>query len=104
MVRPIETGMSLYSVDHKAHQAQNDPGAHLAQAAQQGEIVKNTIRQSQTVQKPPESEAGMKIRDKNSERDRNRQKKKQGKGETRGDKPETAEDGDASGGRLDFLA
>jgi dsRNA-specific ribonuclease len=104
MIRPIETGMSLYSVDHKAHQAQNDPNAHLAQAAQQGEIVKNTIQQLQTVQKSPESEAEVKIRDKNSERGRGGQKHKRGKGDAREDAPGAAENGGASGGRLDFLA
>ncbi|MDR1509331.1 MAG: hypothetical protein LBS53_06800 [Synergistaceae bacterium] len=103
MIRPIETGMSLYSVDHKAHQAQNDPNAHLAQAAQQGEIVRKTMRESQTVQKSPETEADVKIRDKNSERGRGRQKKKREKDDTRENKTETAEEGGA-GGRLDFLA
>ncbi|MDR2779777.1 MAG: hypothetical protein LBB28_01480 [Synergistaceae bacterium] len=103
MVRPIEAGMSLYNVDHKAHQTQNDQGAHLAQAAQQGEIVKSTIHQLQTVQKSPESEAEVKIRDKNSGRGGGGQKHKREKGDARDDKPETEEGGGASG-RLDFLA
>ena len=104
MIRPIETGMSLYNVDHKAHQAQNDQGTHLAQAAQQGEIVKNTVQQLQTMQKSPESEAEVKIRDKNSERGRGRQKRKREKVDTRDDETGTAEEGAAAGGRLDFLA
>jgi hypothetical protein len=104
MIRPIETGMSLYNVDHKAHQPQNDPNAHLAQSAQQGEIVKKTIMQSQTVQQPQETEAGVKIRDKNSERDKGKQKKKREKGDSRENMSDAAEDGGAPRGRLDFLA
>jgi hypothetical protein len=103
MIRPIETGMSLYNVDHKAHQPQNDQGTHLAQAAQQGEIVKSTVQRLQTVQKSSESEAEVRIRDKNSERDRGRQKHKREKGDTREDESGTAEEG-AAAGRLDFLA
>ncbi|MDR1138018.1 MAG: hypothetical protein LBK91_06820 [Synergistaceae bacterium] len=104
MIRPIETGMSLYNVDHKAHQPQNDPNAHLAQAAQQGEIVKKTAEQMQTVQKPPETEAEVKIRDKNPERDNGGQKKKRENGDARGKASDAAKGGETSQGRLDFLA
>ena len=112
MIRPIDTNMSLFTVDHKAHQAQNDPNAHTTLAAQQAEAMKKAENQMRAVQKSPEAEGEVKIRDKDSEKNRRDQRKRR-----RGNNADT-EDGaeaqakdageapakDAGDGRFDFLA
>ena len=106
MIRPIETNMSLYTVDHKAHQAQNDPNAHTVLALQQAEAIKKASDQLNTVQKSPETEGDVKIRDKDSEKNKREQKKRNRRGNEgeaeNGADIEAKEGGD--GGRLDFLA
>jgi hypothetical protein len=101
MLRPIESNLSLYSVDHKAHQAQNDPNAHQFQAMQQEEIVKRTTQQMNTVQKSPESEGEVKIRDRDPERERGGQKKKK---KREGGAELSQEEEKSGNGHLDFLA
>ena len=106
MVRPIETNMSLFTVDHKAHQAKNDPNAHTTLAMQQAETIKRTNDQLHTVQKSPESEGDVKIRDKDSEKNRRDQKKRRRQGNNAEEEDvsgATAKDA-GDGGRLNFLA
>jgi hypothetical protein len=102
MIRPIESNISLYNVDFKAHQMQNDPEAHTAQAMHQGELVKQTIKQAQTVQKTPESEGEVKIGERNPDR------RQDGRGKKRrrdGQDEEPASESSANdGGGLNFLA
>jgi hypothetical protein len=106
MIRPIESNMSLYTVDHKAHQAQNAPDTHMAQAMQQNELIKHNQEQIQTVQKMPETEGEVKIRDRDSEKNKGNRGKKRKKEEHHGEEPETSRGtpGGASGGGLNFLA
>ena len=106
MIRPIETNMSLFTLDQKAQRAQTDPNAHSNIAMQQAAAIKKTEEQSKTVQKSPESEGKVKIRDEDSEKNRGDHKKRRG----RGNDGEAEDDTDAlakdagSGGRFDFLA
>ena len=88
MIRPIETNMSLYAVDQKAHRAQSDPNTHTNLAMQQAEAIKKANEQLNTVQKSPETEGEVKIRDRDSEKN----KRDQGKRRRRGDGDE-AENG-----------
>jgi hypothetical protein len=103
MIRPIESNMSLYTVDHKAHQAQNAPDTHMAQAIQQNELIKRGLEQAQVVQKMPEAEGEVKIRDRESEKDRGGRGKKRKKEEHPEKEPESG-DSAPSGGGLNFLA
>jgi hypothetical protein len=103
MIRPIESSMSLYTVDHKAHQAQNDPDTHMAQAMQQNELIKHHQEQAQTVQKMPEAEGEVKIRDRDSEKNKGNREKKRKKEERPEEEPETGH-GTQGGGGLNFLA
>ncbi|MDR0652572.1 MAG: hypothetical protein LBG12_04600, partial [Synergistaceae bacterium] len=91
MIRPIESSMSLYTVDHKAHQAQNAPDTHMAQAMQQNELIKRNQEQAQTVQKMPEAEGEVKIRDRESDKNRDGRGKKRKKDERPEEETETAE-------------
>ena len=104
MIRPIETNMSLYAVDHKAHQPQNDPNAPAALAVQQAEAMKKTQDQMSTVQKSPETEGDVKIRDRDSEKNKGDQKRRRGNdaGPEEETDAQTKDDGDR--GHLDFLA
>ena len=105
MIRPIETNMSLYTVDHKAHQAQNDPNAHTTLAMQQAEAIKHANAQLNTVQKPPETEGDVKIRDRDSEKNKRDQKKRR-RGNNADAETETdieAKDGGGEG-HLNFFA
>jgi hypothetical protein len=95
--------MSLYTVDHKAHQAQNSPDAHMAQAMQQNELIKRNVEKAQTVQKMPEAEGEVKIRDRESEKNKGGREKKRKKEERPEEEPETGK-GKTSGGGLNFLA
>jgi hypothetical protein len=108
MIRPIESNLSLYTVDIKAHQAQTDAGAPMAQAAQQDEIARQAIYLAQTVQKTQETEGEVKIRDQERQRERGGGGKrgKRGNGEESDDAPELAEEAAAlaSDGHLNFLA
>ncbi|MDR0764583.1 MAG: hypothetical protein LBE65_03210 [Synergistaceae bacterium] len=106
MIRPIESSMSLYTVDHKAHQAQNAPDAHMAQAMQQNELIKHNQKQAQMVQKMPETEGEVKIRDGDSEKNKGGRGKKRKKEERPEEEPETGKGApsEASGGGLNFLA
>jgi hypothetical protein len=104
MIRPIESSLSLYTVDHKAHQAQNDPNAHAAQALQQGEIAKKTMQETFTVQKSPEAEGEVKIRDGNSEKNKHDQRKKRRRQDGSGTEREALQEEDGDGGHLNFLA
>ena len=103
MLRPIETNLSAYNADHKAHQMKDDQSSHQFQAMQQGETVKESLRQRQTVQKSPESDGEVKIRDRNSDKNRDgsgkRKKRDSAPVEERQEK-----DDKESGGHLDFLA
>jgi hypothetical protein len=95
--------MSLYNVDHKAHQAQNDPNAHAAQAAQQNEVIKNAALQRGTVQRVPEADGEVKIRDGGREKNKGDQRNKRrqdSSAEEEAEPERKVEDG----GRLDFLA
>jgi hypothetical protein len=103
MIRPIESSMSLYTVDHKAHQAQNAPDTHMAQAMQQNELIKHNQEQAQTVQKTAEPEGEVKIRDRESEKDKGGRGKKRKKEERPEEEPEAGK-GTPSGGGLNFLA
>ncbi|MDR3164125.1 MAG: hypothetical protein LBU13_00940 [Synergistaceae bacterium] len=103
MIRPIESNMSLYTVDHKAHQAQNAPDTHMAQTMQQNELIKHNLQQAQTVQKTPESEGEVKIRDRESEKDKGERRKKRKKGEHPENESKNDE-GVPNGGGLNFLA
>jgi hypothetical protein len=105
MIRPIESNMSIYTVDHKAHQAQNAPDTHVAQAAQQNELIKHNQEQAHTVQKTPESDGEAKIRDRDSEKNKGGRGKKRKKEERPDEEPETGHGtpGGSSGG-LNFLA
>lgn len=103
MIRPIESSMSLYTVDHKAHQAQNAPDTHIAQAMQQNELIKHNLEQAQTVQKTPESEGEVKIGDRESRKNRDDRGKKRKKEERPEEEPETGH-GTRGGGGLNFLA
>ena len=106
MIRPIETNMSLYALDQKAHQAQKDPGTHTVLALQQAEAVKKADDQLNTVQKSPETEGDVKIRDRDSEknkRDRGKRRRRGNDAETESGAGAPAKDG-GEGGRLDFLA
>jgi hypothetical protein len=94
--------MSLYNVDHKAHQAQNDPNAHTALAMQQDEAVKKTMLKMNTVQRAPEAEGEVKIRDRNSDKNKGGQHQRRGRKDAPADEQE-AESGD-DGGHLNFLA
>ena len=103
MIRPIESSMSLFNVDHKAHQAQNDPNAHAAQAMQQDEAVKKTAQQMNTVQKSPETEGDVKISDRESEKQKGGQRQKRRRDGT--PEAKAAPDGGGDdGGHLNFLA
>ncbi|MDR1578971.1 MAG: hypothetical protein LBS35_01330 [Synergistaceae bacterium] len=102
MIRPIESSMSLYTVDQKAHQTQNDPDTHMAQAMQQNELIKHNQAQAQKVQKMPEADGEVKIRDRESEKNRGDRGKKRKKDEH---PEEESKSGDGtSGGGLNFLA
>jgi len=103
MIRPIESSMSLYNVDHKAHQAQNDPNAHAAQAVQQDDIEKRTMQEMITVQKSPEAEGEVKIRDRDSEKSKRERQKKRGHGE-KDESGQEADVEDDKSGHLNFLA
>jgi hypothetical protein len=97
--------MSLYTVDHRAHQAQNAPDTHMAQAAQQNELIKHHQEQAQTVQKAPETDGEVKIRDRESEKNRGDRKKKRKKEERPEEEPKAAEGKPGvSAGGLNFLA
>jgi len=104
VIRPIETHMSLLTVDQKASQAQKDQGSHAALATQQAEAVKKADDQLKTVQKPQETEGGVKIRDKDSEKNRRDQRKRR----RRDNDSEAEDDADTPAGagnrRFDFLA
>ena len=105
MIRPIETNMSLYTVDHKAHQAQNDPNAHTVLAMQQAEAIKKTSDQLHTVQKSPETEGDVKVRDRDSEknkRDKKKHRRNNGADEETGTDIEAKDDD--GGGHLNFFA
>jgi hypothetical protein len=107
MIRPIESNISIYNVDHKAQQMKDDPSAHQFQAMRQGEIVKETVHQMQTVQKSPDSEGDVKIRDQNSDKNKNdRKKKKKNGGDPGPEKEETKEAKEPKKGkeRLNFFA
>jgi hypothetical protein len=95
--------MSLYTVDHKAHQAQNAPDTHMAQAMQQNELIKHNQEQAQTVQKMPEAEGEVKIRDRNAEKNKGDRGKKRKKDERHEEEPEAGH-GKQNGGGLNFLA
>jgi hypothetical protein len=103
MIRPIESNMSLYTVDHKAHQAQNAPDTHMAQAMQQNELLKQNQVQAQTVQKLPETDGEVKIRDRESEKNKGGREKKRKKEELPEKESENG-DGTQGGGGLNFLA
>jgi hypothetical protein len=103
MIRPIESSMSLYTVDHKAHQAQNAPDTHMAQAMQQNELIKHHLEQAQVVQKTPESEGEVKIRDREPEKDKGDRRKKRKK-EEHPEEESKAGEGTQTGGGLNFLA
>ena len=105
MIRPIETNMSLYALDHKAHQAQNDPNAHTVLAMQQAEAIKKTNDQLHTVQKSPETEGDVKIRDRDSEknkRDRRKNRRDNGADSEKETDVEAKDGGDGS--HLNFFA
>ncbi|MDR1966669.1 MAG: hypothetical protein LBQ36_08155 [Synergistaceae bacterium] len=106
MIRPIETNLSLYTADQKAHQMKNDPSAHQFQAMQQDEIVKDTMRQMNTVQKPPESDGGVKIGDRDSGKNKGGGKKKKKGVLTMADLDGSQEDEPEAeeSGHLNFLA
>lgn len=104
MILPIESSMSLYTVDHKAHEVQNDPNAHTAQAMHQDEAVKKNLHQLHTVQKSPETEGGVKIRDENRGKNRNGQQKNKRSRDGGESAPEEERSMKSGGGRLNFLA
>jgi hypothetical protein len=104
MIRPIESSLSLYTVDHKAHQAQNDPNAHAAQALQQDEIAKKTMQETFTVQKSPEADGEVKIRDGNSEKNKHDQRKKRKRQDASDVEREAEATENTDGGHLNFLA
>jgi len=107
VIRPIETNMSLFTLDHKAHQAKNDPNAHTTLAAQQAAAEKKTHEQLNTVQKSPETEGDVKIRDKDSEKNRGDQRKRRRRDNDDGeaeDDTTNLEAKSAGDGRLNFLA
>ncbi|MDR3278985.1 MAG: hypothetical protein LBT23_00580 [Synergistaceae bacterium] len=103
MLRPIDSSLSLYNVDHKAHQAQNDPNAHQFQTMQQDEIVKRSMQQMNTVQKTPESEGEVRIRDKNQEKNRDDAKKEK-KRKSEAEPEASADEKDTEEGHLNFFA
>ena len=102
MIRPIETNMSLFTADHMAHHAKNDPNAHTTLAMQQAEAVKKAQDQLKTVHKSPESEGEVKIRDGNSEKNKRDQKKRRQGNDAEAEAG--GEDSAKDGGRFDFLA
>ena len=105
MIRPIETNMSLFTVDHKAHQAKNDPDAHTTLALQQAAAMKKAEYQQHTVQKSQEAEGEVKIRDKDSEKNKRDQRKRRRQGnDSEAEDDSEAEAKDAGGRRFDFLA
>ena len=104
MIRPIETNMSLFAVDHKAHQPQNNPGAPAALAAQQAEALKKAHDQMNTVQKSPATEGDVKIRDRDSEKNKGEQRKRRRGHDTEEEAETDTQAKDGGGGRLDFLA
>jgi hypothetical protein len=95
--------MSLYTVDHKAHQTQNDPNTHMAQAMQQNELIKHNQEQAQTVQKLPETDGEVKIRDRESEKNKGDRGKKRKKEERHEEESKSGKE-KPSGGGLNFLA
>ena len=103
MIRPIETNMSLFTLDHKAQQAQKDPDAHTVLSLQQAEAIKKADNQLNTVQKSPETEGDVKIRDKDSEKKKRdqRRRRRDNEAEAGGTDDEFKDGGD---GHLDFLA
>jgi hypothetical protein len=102
MLRPLDTNMSLFNVDNKAYHSHNDPNSHAVQAVQQDDIVKGTMRQMDTVQKSPETEGEVKIRDGNSEKNKGEKRKKHSH-DGKSAEPESGHE-EGSSGRLDFLA
>jgi hypothetical protein len=103
MIRPIESNMSLYTVDHKAHQEQKAPDTHMAQAMQQNELIKHNQERAQTVQRMPEAEGEVKIRDREPEKNKGDRGKKRKKEDRPNEEPETGGE-KPSGGGLNFLA
>ena len=105
MIRPIETNMSLFTVDHQAHQARNDPNAHNVLAVQQAEAIKKAQHQQSTVQQTPETEGEVKIRDRDSEKNKRDGRKRRRHGNNAEAEDEAATTANSDGdGRLNFLA
>jgi hypothetical protein len=103
MLRPIETNLSVYNTDHKAHQMKDDQSSHQFQAMRQDETVKESLLQRQTVQKSPESDGEVKIRDRNSDKNRDGSgKRKKRDSAPKEERPEKA--AKEPGEHLDFLA
>ena len=105
MIRPIETNMSLFTLEQKAHQAKSDPNAHTNLAMQQAAAIKKNEDQLKIVQKSPESEGDVKISDKDSEKNRGDHRKRRRRGNDGEAEDDTeARAKDAGGGSFDFLA
>lgn len=77
MVTPIDSNLSIFNVDHVANHTK-DPNATHAQGAQMMDVKKDSDEFSRSVQALENSDAEMRITEKERERqERERKKKKQ---------------------------
>jgi hypothetical protein len=75
VIRPIETNLSLFNVDHMANQIK-DPNATHAQGAQQIDVKKESEQMSQSVQVLDEADGEVRIGEKERQRQRQEERKK----------------------------
>jgi hypothetical protein len=78
VIRPIETNLSLFNVDHMANQIK-DPNATHAQGAQQIDIKKESEQMAQSVQAPEEADGGVRVGEKERQRQKQEERKKKTK-------------------------
>ena len=78
MIRPIETNLSLFNVDHMANQVK-DPNATHAQGVQQIDVKKESEQMSQSVHASEEADGEVRIGDKERERQKREAKKRKSK-------------------------
>ena len=108
MLRPIETNLSLFNVEHRANQAK-EPNAHQFQVMQQEEISKRMQHEAQSVHPTEKVEAEVKVRERKDDRDKEDGKKKKKKNNSFGQAEEIEEEtvaqtASTSSGGLNFLA
>lgn len=69
MVSPINSNVSVLNVDHMANQVR-DPNATHVMGAQQIDVKRDSEQMSQTVQRPEETDAFVRVGDQERERGR----------------------------------